>query len=150
MTMATQGTDLFARMTGAAVEMFTLCADVNQKVFRELVDLSATAAKEGVRLYAELQSSAVEAVKDSQAYALRRQTDLQDGPAADPLAFCQRGMQESTEGAQRAFKLFEGNAQAVTRSAERLQVSAEHAGKEIQATFAHLSDRVKSLYVHAA
>jgi len=63
MTMATQGTDLFARMTGAAVEMFTLCADVNQKVFRELVDLSATAAKEGVRLYAELQSSAVEAVK---------------------------------------------------------------------------------------
>ena len=150
MTMATQGTDLFAQMTGAAVEMFTLCADVNQKVFRELVDLSATAAKEGVRLYAELQSSAVEAVKDGQAYALRRQTDMQDGPAADPLAFCRRGMQESTEGAQRAFKLFEGNAQAVTRSAERLQVSAEHAGKEIQATFAHLSDRVKSLYVHTA
>ena len=59
-------------------------------------------------------------------------------------------MQESTEGAQRAFKLFEGNAQAVARSAERLQVSAEHAGKEIQATFAHLSDRVKSLYVHTA
>jgi hypothetical protein len=129
--------------------MFTLCADMNQKVLRELVDLSATAAKEGVRLYAELQSSAVEAVKDGQAYALRRQTDLQGGPAADPVTLCQRGMQESTDGAQRAFKLFEGNAQAVTRSAERLQVSAEHAGREIQATFAHLSDRVKSLYVHA-
>ena len=75
MTMATQGTDLFAQMTGTAVEMFTLCADVNQKVLRELVDLSASAAKEGVRLYAELQSSAVEAVKDGQTYALRRQTD---------------------------------------------------------------------------
>jgi len=149
MTMATQGTDLFAEMTGAAVEMFTLCADVNQKVLRELVDLSATAAKEGVRLYAELQSSAVEAVKDSQAYALRRQTDLQD-PRTDPLAFCQRGMLDSTEGAQRAFELFEDNAQAVTRSAERLQVSAEQAGKEIQVTFAHLSDRVKSLYAPLA
>ena len=149
MTMATPGTDLFAQMTGTAVEMFTLCADMNQKVLRELVDLSASAAKEGVRLYAELQSSAVEAVKDGQAYALRRQTDLQD-PPTDPLAFCQRGMLDSTEGAQRAFKLFEDNAQAVTRSAERLQVSAEQAGKEIQATFAHLSDRVKSLYAPLA
>ena len=93
MTMATQGTQLFSQMTGAAVEMFTLCADANQKLLRELVDLSATAAKEGVRLYAELQSSAVEAMKDSQAYALRRQTDLQDAPA-DPIAFCQRSMQE--------------------------------------------------------
>ena len=149
MTMATPGTDLFAQMTGTAVEMFTLYADVNQKVLRELVDLSATAAKEGVRLYAELQSSAVEAVKDGQAYALRRQTDLQD-PPTDPLAFCQRGMLDSTEGAQRAFKLFEDNAQAVTRSAERLQVSADQAGKEIQATLAHLSDRVKSLYAPLA
>ena len=149
MTMTTQGTDFFAQMTGTAVEMFTLCADTNQKVLRELVDLSASAAKEGVRLYAELQSSAVEAVKDGQAYTLRRQSQMQDAPA-DPLAFCQRGMLESTEGAQRAFKLVEDNAQAVTRSAERLQVSAEHAGKEIQATFAHLSDRVKSLYAPLA
>jgi hypothetical protein len=149
MTMATQGTQLFSQMTGAAVEMFTLCADANQKLLRELVDLSATAAKEGVRLYAELQSSAVEAVKDGQAYAFRRQTDLQDAPM-DPLAACQRGLLESAEGAQQAFKLFEGNAQAVTRSAERLQVSAEHAGKEIQTTFAQLSDRVKSLYAPLA
>lgn len=148
MTMATPGTDLFAQMTGTAVEMFTLYADMNQKVLRELVDLSASAAKEGVRLYAELQSSAVEAVKDGQAYALRRQTDMRGGPAADPVAFCQRGMQ--TEGAQHVFKLFEGNAQAVARSAERLQVSADQAGKEIQATLAHLSDRVKSLYAPLA
>ncbi len=68
----------------------------------------------------------------------------------DPLAACQRGLLESAEGAQQAFKLFEGNAQAVTRSAERLQVSAEHAGKEIQTTFAQLSDRVKSLYAPLA
>lgn len=149
MTMTTQRNDFVAQMTDAAVEMFTLYADTNQKVLRELVDLSAIAAKEGVRLYAELQSSAVEAVKDGQAYALRRQTDMEGSPA-DPLAFCQRGVTESTESAQRAFKLFESNAQAVTRSAERLQVSAEHAGTEIQATFAHLSDRMKALYVHIA
>ena len=40
----------------------------------------------------------------------------------------------------------ETNAQAVTRSAERLQVSAEQASQEIQAAFAQLANRLPSLY----
>jgi hypothetical protein len=143
MTTSTQMGDGFAQMTNAAVEMFTLYADANQKVLRELVDLSATAAKEGVRLYAELQSSAVEALRDGQVFLLRRQRELQDG---SPETAYQRGMLESAEGAQRAIRLFEDGAQALTRSAERLQVSAEQAGQEIQATFSQLSTRVTSLY----
>lgn len=141
MTTSTLSGDVFAQMTNAAVEAFTLYADANQKVLRELVDLSATAAKEGVRLYAELQSSAVEAMRDGQAFALRRQSDLQDGPGA-----YHRGWLDSVVGAQRAVALFEDSAQAVTRSAERLQVSAEGAGGEIQATFTQLTSRVMSLY----
>jgi len=43
-----------------------------------------------------------------------------------------------------------GNAQAMTRSAERVQLSAERATKEIQGTFAQLAGRVKSLYSPAA
>ena len=145
MTTTTQPNELFSQMTGRAVEAFSLWADTNQKVLRELVDLSASTAKEGVRLYAELQSSAVEAVKDGQAYVLRRQSDVQDAPK-DPITFYQRNVLESVESAQRVFKLFEGSAQAMTRSAERLQVTAEQAGKEIQATFAQLAGKVKSLY----
>jgi hypothetical protein len=133
----------FAQMTNATVEMFTLYADANQKVLRELVDLSAIAAKEGVRLYAELQSSAVEAMRDGQAFLLRRQWEVQDG---SPEIAYQRGMLESVEGARRAVRLFEDGAQAMTRSAERLQVSAEQAGQEIQATLAQLANRLPSLY----
>ena len=59
-------------------------------------------------------------------------------------------MLESVEGAQKAFKLFEGNAQAMTRTAERLQVTTEQAAKEIQTTFAQLAGKVKSLYSAAA
>ena len=55
-------------------------------------------------------------------------------------------MLESVEGAQKAFHLLEGNAQTITRSAERLQVTAEQAGKEIQATFAQLAGKVKAAY----
>ena len=149
MTNLMQGNEFFSQITGKTVEVFSLWADANQKVLRELVDLSASAAKEGVHLYAEIQSAAVETVKDGQAFLLRRQTEMQDAPK-DPFACYQSNVLESVEGAQKAFKLFEGNAQAMTRSAERLQVTTEQAAKEIQTTFAQLTGKVKSLYSAAA
>ncbi len=145
MTTTTQGSEVFAHMTGRAVEAFSMVAEANQKILRDLVDLSASTAKEGVRLYAELQSSAVEALKEGQDYLLSRQSEIQEAPR-DPFAFYQKGVLRSVEGAQKAFKIIESNAQAMTRSAERLQVTAEQTGKEIQATFAQVAGRVKSLY----
>jgi hypothetical protein len=145
MTTTTQGSEVFAHMTGRAVEAFSMVAEANQKILRDLVDLSASTAKEGVRLYAELQSSAVEALKEGQDYLLSRQSEIQDAPR-DPFTFYQKGVLQSVEGAQKAFKIIESNAQAMTRSAERLQATAEQTGKEIQATFAQVTGRVKSLY----
>jgi hypothetical protein len=145
MTTTTQGSEVFAHMTGRAVEAFSMVAEANQKILRDLVDLSASTAKEGVRLYAELQSSAVEALKEGQDYLLSRQIEIQEAPR-DPFAFYQKGVLQSVEGAQKAFKIIESNAQAMTRSAERLQVTAEQTGKEIQATFTQVAGRMKSLY----
>jgi hypothetical protein len=145
MTTTTQGSEVFAHMTGRAVEAFSMVAEANQKILRDLVDLSASTAKEGVRLYAELQSSAVEALKEGQDYLLSRQSEIREAPR-DPFAFYQKGVLQSVEGAQKAFKIIESNAQAMTRSAERLQVTAEQTGKEIQATFAQVAGRMKSLY----
>jgi len=149
MTNPMQVNEFFSQITGKTVEVFSLWADANQKVLRELVDLSASAAKEGVRLYAEMQAGAVEAVKDGQTFLRRRQTDMQEAPK-DPFACYQSNVLESVEGAQKAFKLLEGNAQAMTRTAERLQVTTEQAAKEIQTTFAQLTGKVKSLYSAAA
>ena len=136
-------------LLGRAVEVFSLWADANQRVLRELVDLSASTAKEGVRFYAELQSSAVEAVKEGQSYVRRRQDELQDAPR-DPMTFYQKSVLESVESTQRTFKLFEGTAQAMTRAAERLQATADHTGREIQATFSQLAGKVQSLYTPIA
>jgi len=144
MTTTMQGSEMFSQMTGRAVEAFSMFADANQKIMRDLVDLSASTAKEGVRLYAELSSSAVEALKETQSYLLHRQGELQEAPR-DPFAAYQKGVLESVEGAQKAFRLFESNAQAMTRSAERLQVTAEQTGKDIQATFAQVAGKVKSI-----
>ena len=133
MTTPLQVNELMAELTGRTVEAFSLWANANQKVLRELVDLSASTAKEGVRLYAEVQSSALEAVKEGQAYILRRQDAMQEAPR-DLLGAYQKGALESAESAQNTLRLFEGTTQAMTRSAERLQVTAERAGQEIQAT----------------
>ncbi len=141
--------ELFGQFTGKAVEALTLWADANQRILRELVDLSASTAKEGVRLYAELQSSAVEAVKDGQDFLLRRHGEWQE-IQKDPVGWYQKNLLDGIEEAQKAFKLLEGNAQAITQSAERLQASAEQASKEIQQTFAGVGSRLKTLYTPSA
>lgn len=141
--------EVFGQFTAKAVEGLAVWADANQKILRELVDLSASTAKEGVRLYAELQSSAVEAVKDGQDFLLRRQAEWQE-IQRDPVAWYQKSLLEGIEEAQKAFKTLEGNAQAITQSAERLQASAEQAGKEVQQTFASLGSNLKTLYTPSA
>src|SRR2546428_11195763 len=107
-----------------------------------MVQFGATSAKEGVRLYAELQQSAIEALRDSQAAALRWQTAWQDG-GKDPVQLYQKALAEGVENAQKAFKVLETQAQAVTRSAERLQTSAEQAGKGLQEAHAPLVSEVE-------
>ena len=136
-------------LTGKSVEAFALWGDATQKILGELVDFSAHTAKEGVRLYAELQSSAVEAMKEGQGYWLRRQGALGE-IQTDPLAWYQRGLGEGIEASQKAFKLAEENAQAITRSAEQLQATAEQVAREIQQTFVSLGSKVKTLYTPPA
>ena len=149
MTNPIQVNELMADLAGRSVETFSLWADANQRILRELVDLSASTAREGVRLYAEIQSSTLEAVKEGQAYMLSRQDAMQDAPR-DPFGALQKGAVATVESAQRTLRLFEGTAQILNRSAERLQVTAEHAGQEIQATFTQLAGKVQSLYTPLA
>jgi hypothetical protein len=148
MTTDAGSADVFARSGGEAVEMFSLWADANQQVLRELADWSAAAAREGVRLYAELLSSAVEAMRDGQAFAARRRGDLQAAPR-DLVGACQAGALDAVEGVHRAWRVLEDGAQAMARSAERLQVGAEQTGRRIQETIVGLADRAQSLYTGA-
>ena len=108
--------EVLANGTGKAVETATLWAEANQRVLRELADLSAATAKESVRLYGELSQSALQALT------------------------------ESVEGTQKWFSLVEGNVQAVTRSAERLQSTAEQAGKGIQEALSTTMARMKGVH----
>lgn len=132
------------QITGKTVETFAIAAETNQRVMQELADLLAATAKEGARLYGELQSTLVQAAREQQAALMDSQALLQDWPK-DPFAWYQKALAGTVEGSQRAFRLFEANAQAVTRTAERLQSSADRSGKEIQEAIAAYASRVKEL-----
>ncbi len=119
--------EMYAQFAGKTVETISLVAEANQRVLRELADFTSGTAKEGVRLYTEMQQNAVKALSEAP-------TSLPWQPAT------------WQEGYQKAFKLFESNIQAVTRSAERMQSSAEQVGKGIQEAFAAVSDKVKGFY----
>jgi hypothetical protein len=101
--------ELLGQLAGKAVKTMTVWADANQRVLRELVEFSTATAKEGVRLCAELQQGAIEVLRDSQAVAGRWQAPWSDS-AKDPVL----------DSVEKAFKLLEGHAQALTRSAERV------------------------------
>jgi hypothetical protein len=137
--------EMFGEISGRTVEAMAAWAEANQRVLRELVDLSVGAAKEGVKLYSELQQGAIEAVRETQASALRWQAGWPEAPK-DPMQWYQRAIVEGVDHAQKFFRMLEGNAQAVTRSAERLQTSTEQAGKGIQQTFEATVTRVKDAY----
>ena len=137
--------EYFGQVSGKTVEAIGVWAEANQRVLRELVDLSVGAAKEGVRLYAELQQGAVEAMRDGQATAMKWQASWQDG-VKDPMEWCQKALVGTVDGTQKVFRLLEGNAQALTRSAERLQASVEQAGKGVQETVETTVARMKDTY----
>ena len=137
--------EMFTQGSGKVVETMTVWADANQRVLRELAELSAATAKEGVRLYAELQQAGIEAVRDAQATAMGWQTSWQDAPR-DPMAWYQRALTDSVENAQKWFRILEGNAQAVTRTAERLSTTAEQTGKGIQESFSEAVTKLKDVY----
>ncbi|PYN34972.1 MAG: hypothetical protein DMD98_09515, partial [Candidatus Rokuibacteriota bacterium] len=72
----------------------------------------------------------------------------QDG-AKDPVQLYQKAVAEGVENAQKAFKVLETQAQAVTRSAERLQTSAEQAGKGIQETYTAVVAKMRDVFAQS-
>ena len=137
--------EMFGQLTGKAVETMTVWADANQRVLRELVELSTATAKEGVRLCGELQQGALETLRSSQGAAAHWQSAWANGPK-DPAQLYQKALMTGVDGVEKAFKLMEGQAQAITRSAERLQSSAEQAGKGIQETYIAVVEKMKDVY----
>ena len=125
--------EFFTAIQGKALEAFSVVADMNHRVLQGLVGLSAATAKEGLRTYAELQLATVESARGAQA----PMTPTTVEPLREnPFAWYQKSL----------LALVEANAQVVTRSAERLQASADQTGREIQEALTSSVSRLKAIY----
>jgi hypothetical protein len=138
--------EFFTEMQGKAIEAFSVLADMNHRVLQGLVGLSASTAKEGLRTYAELQSATVEAARAPHAPI---GTDTIETLGHNPFALYQKSLLALVEGTQKSFRLVEANAQVVTRTAERVQASAEQTGQQIQETLTASVNRLKEIYARS-
>mgnify|MGYP001388232969 CR=1 FL=1 len=141
-------TELFETFTTKAIEGLGLWAEANQKVLRQLVDLTTATANESLRVYTELQTGAVRAATKGQEYVTAQAAGLKDAPK-DPARVHQATLSGGIEGAHEAFKFLESSTETLTKSAERARQSAEQAAKEIQGTLVTLGSQLKALYTPA-
>jgi hypothetical protein len=56
--------EMWTQFTGKNLEMLTMWADANQRMLKEWVELTSGAAREGLRLYGELQVKTLEGMKE--------------------------------------------------------------------------------------
>jgi methyl-accepting chemotaxis protein len=140
--------EVFEAVASRAVEGLSIWADANQRVFRQLVDLSAAAAAETVRLQTELHSAVLSAARTGQEFLAAQPARLQ-AAQKDPIGAYQKAVAETVENVQQAIKLLEVNADTVAQSAGRIQESAQKTGKDIQSTVLGAATRLTTLYAPA-
>jgi hypothetical protein len=112
--------DILARSMRATAVNLSTFTEVGQKVSREMVDLYVAAAKQGLRLYADLQGTMLDAVEASM------------GPAA-----CSAPMVAGFE------RLYSGGTHAYGRFTESMQGTTEEGVDRIKEAVDVMADQVR-------
>jgi len=130
------------------LEAFGLWSETNMQVLRQLLDYSASTAREGLSLSTELQTSMLEATRQGQSYMLQRLSALSDAPK-HPLDYYQKSLMAGVDTAEQVYKLHLGNVQVLLRSAEQVGLVAQQTSQRIQESYRELADKLRLLYVPA-
>ena len=133
------------QFTRQALEAISLWSENNMQVLRQLLDCSASTAREGLNLSTELQTAAFEAANQGQSYMLQRLSELPDAPR-HPLDYYQKSLMACVDTAEQVYKLQLGNTQVLLRSAEQVGIVAQQASQRIQESYKELADKLRVLY----
>lgn len=136
------------QFTRQALEAISLWSETNMQVLRQLLDCSASTAREGLNLSTELQTAAFEGAKQGQSYMLQRLSELPDAPR-HPLDYYQKSLMACVDTAEQVYKLHLGNTQVLLRSAEQVGIVAQQASQRIQESYKELADKLRLLYAPA-
>ena len=135
------------QFTRKTLEAISLWSETNMQVLRQLLDCSASTAREGLSLSTELQTAVFEAAKQGQSYMLQRLSELPDAPKH--LDYYQKSLMACVDTAEQVYKLQLGNAQVLLRSAEQVGIVAQQASQRIQESYKELADKLRLLYTPA-
>ena len=133
--------DKGSQFTRKTLEAISLWGETNMQVLRQLLDCSASTAREGLNLSTELQTSVFEAAKQGQSYMLQRLSELPDAPK-QPMDYYQKSLMAYVDTAEQVYKLQLGNAQVLLRSAEQVGIVTQQASKRIQESYKELADKL--------
>jgi hypothetical protein len=128
-----------------SLETLTALAEVNQVVVGQLIELGSSALRETLRAYVEMQSASLDVARSAPPLSLPTRESLQE-LAQDPFTMYRRALLRAAEDTQRAAGLFETSAHIVSRGAERLNATADRAGKDIRAAVTSCTERIKDIY----
>jgi len=137
--------DKGSQFTRKTLEAISLWGETNMQVLRQLLDCSASTAREGLNLSTELQTSVFEAAKQGQSYMLQRLSELPDAPK-QPIDYYQKSLMAYVDTAEQVYKLQLGNAQVCLRSAEQIGIVAQQVSKRIQESYKELADKLPCLW----
>jgi hypothetical protein len=148
MTVADRSSELFSDATNRTLDTWSLWSEVGQKISQQLLDLTASSAKDGLRLLAEIQATNIDAVRGNLGFVAARQGAVEE-LRRDPQAWYRTTVLSGVEQAKQTARVLEGNASALTRYAESLQSTATEAANNIQEAFETVAERVRSDADHA-
>ena len=137
-----------SQFTRKTLEAMSLWSDTNMQILRQLLDCSASTAREGLSLAIELQTSILEAAKHGQSYMLQCLSELPDAPK-QPMDYYKKSMMAGVDTAEQVYKLQLGNAQVLLRSAEQVSVLAQQTSNRVQESYKELADKLRGLYAPA-
>jgi hypothetical protein len=126
------------------LEVMGLWSETNMQVLRQLLDCSASTAREGLSLSTELQTSILEATKQGQSYLFQRLSELPDAPK-HPLDYYQKSLLACVDTAEQVYKLQLGNAQVLLRSAEQIGLVTQQTSQRIQQSYRAFADKLRLL-----
>jgi len=136
------------QFTRKTLEAISLWSETNMQILGQLLNYSASTAREGLSLSTELQTAVFEAAKHGQSYMLQRLSELPDA-SEHPMEYYRKSLVACVDTAEQVYKLQLGNAQVLLRSAEQIGIVAQQASQRIQESYKELADKLRLLYTSA-
>jgi hypothetical protein len=141
---ANESSRIVNQLTEAGAQATAVWSDVNQRVGRDVMDLSATAMRDGAQMMLDLQQVQFDLMREMQGNMWRWWT-VWPTMFGEGLRWYQRATEESVEATQRAFRIGRRNVDVFGQAVDRMQASAEEAARTLGGTFRQAASRMQEV-----